>query len=332
MHSDRGFLVPYLVYTVLVLVLITAPYFASAHEVYVLSPDTIAQDLAVTSPNPMEAMFTNKVQFFFWAFLGAVLVLSVFFASITHRLEEFFKPALMRLRQHAPLAVRLTLGVCFIACGYYAAFFGPELPFAAFGQYAPYLAAAFYAAGVAILAGVWLIPAASVALLLFGLTLWQWGLYPVITYPSYLGEILCIFLIASHAKKYEQQAFLVLRTLFGLSLIGAAVYAKFIHSELALDVVAQYHLTDYFPFEPLFIVLGAGIIEIVAGFFIMVGFEIRHTVLFLLFWLTLSLVYFQESVWPHLVIVGILIALFMYGYDKYTIEGRFLGRKHQPFL
>ncbi len=332
MHSDRAAWVPYLVYTVLALVLASAPYFASAHEVYVLSPETIAKDLAVTSPNPMEAMFTNKIQFFFWAFLGAVLVLSVFFASITHRLEEFFKPTLMRLRPHAHLVARLTLGVCFIACGYYLAFFGPELPFAAFGEYSWYLSLAFYAVGIAVLAGVWLIPAAVAALALFGLTVWHWGLYPIITYPSYLGEMLCIFLIAYNAKKYEQQAFLLLRVLFGLSLVGASVYAKFIHSELALDVVAEYHLTDYFPFEPLFIVLGAGIIEIVAGFFIMVGFEIRHTVLFLLFWLTLSLVYFQESVWPHLVIVGILVALFMYGYDKYTIEGRFLGRKHQPFL
>ena len=88
---------------------------------------------------------------------------------------------------------------------------------------------------------------------------------------------------------------------------------------------STYNLTQYFPFDPLFIVLGAGIIEFLAGVFIIVGFEIRHTVLFLLFWLTLSLLFFQESVWPHLVLVGVLVALFMRGYDRYTVEGRFWG-------
>ncbi len=252
---------------------------------------------------------------------------------MVRRLELFFEPYLTPLRQWAPLVARVTLGVCLIACAWYGALFGPELPLSVFGDWATAISAVLYISGALIVFGVLSIPAGFAALGIFALAMVQWGWYPLITYANYLGEILFLLLIAYNARRFKQYAFLILRVCFGASLIGASVYAKFIHAQLALDVVAQYHLTQYFHFDPLFIVLGAGIIEFLAGIFIIIGFEIRHTVLFLLFWLTLSLLFFQESVWPHLVLVGVLVALFMYGYDRWTVGGRLFNRgKLQPFL
>lgn len=309
------------------------PALAGAHEVYVLSNEVIAHDVAVESPNPLDAFFDHKAQFMVWAFIAVVLVSTVFFASITHKLEEFFHRFLYPLRAHARTVARLTLGVCLIAGAWYGALFGPELPLAVFGPLQTVLIVVLALCGVLIVFDRLTLYATLLALGVFALSLWQWGFYPLITYANYLGEILLLLIVACGGRSYEALGFLLLRVLFGASLIGASVYAKFVHAQLALDVVARYHLTNYFHFDPLFIVLGAGIIEFLAGVFIIIGFEIRHTALFLLFWLTLSLFYFQEAVWPHLVLVGVLISLFMYGYDKYSIEGRFFTRGNlQPFL
>src|ERR1043166_7266837 len=160
------------------------PLVAGAHEVYVLSATTIAHDLALVSPNPFGAFLTNQFQFFFWGCIAAVLVSTVFFMSITHRLERLFKPALLRLKPYAPLVARLTLGACLVACGWYGAFFGPELPFSAFGAWAAYVSWAFYLCGALILWGRGLVPAALLALALYTLALAHWGWYPFITYAN----------------------------------------------------------------------------------------------------------------------------------------------------
>lgn len=335
------FFAPCLLFGALFYALLLAPVLASAHEVYVLSPDTIEASLAADSPNPFSAFLTNRFQFFFWGFLGFLVVTTVFFMSITHRLEALCKPLLVRLKPHAPTVARITLGACLLFSGYEYALFGPELPLSLFGALAPYVQGTLYVSGAMIVLGLYTRAASAAALAIFALGTFFFGTY-MLTYANYLGEILLVLLLGggiwavargkTRFRSLEPFAFLILRVLFGLSLVFASIYAKFIHSELALQVVSQYRLTDYFHFDPLFIVLGAGIIEILAGVFIMVGFEVRHTALFLLFWLTLSLLYFQESVWPHLVIFGVLVALFMRGYDRYTVEGRLFGARREPFL
>lgn len=306
------------------------PLGASAHEVYVLSHESIASGIASDSPNPFEAFATNRFQFFLWGFIAFVVVSTIFFASITHRLEMFFEPFLTRLRPWAAPVARVTLGVCLIASAYNDALFGPELPLSDFGPYGTLIRVALLVAGILVLFQRFAKQGALIALVIFMIASFWYGWY-ILTYVNYLGEILlALFLIK---PVWEPYAFLALRVGFGVSIAFAALYAKFIHSNLALSVVLEYDLTRYFQFEPLFVVLGACIIEILIGIFFIVGFEIRHTVLFFLFWIFVSLLFFGEAVWPHLVLVGVNIALFMYGYDDLTVEGKFFNRgKLQPFL
>lgn len=314
----------------LTLFLIAAPLGASAHEVYVLSQEAIAAGISSDSPNPFGAFATNRFQFFLWGFIAFVMVSTIFFASITHRFEIFFEPFLTRLRPWAAPVARLTLGLCLIASAYNDAIFGPELPLSDFGPYALLVRLGLFVAGALILWKATAKYGALLALALFGVATFWYGTY-ILTYANYLGEILLALFLVKRA--WEPYAFLVLRVGFGISIAFAALYGKFIHSNLALSVVLEYDLTRYFQFEPLFIVLGACIIELLIGIFFIVGFEIRHTVLFFLFWLFLSLAYFGESVWPHLILVGVNVALFMYGYDKLTVEGKLFNRgKLQPFL
>jgi hypothetical protein len=315
---------------VVALVAVMLPLGVSAHEVYVLSEDTIARSISEPSPNPFNAFATNRFQFFLWGFIAFVVVSTIFFASITHRLEIVFEPYLSRLRRYAAPVARITLGVCLIASAYNNALFGPELPLSDFGPYALLLKLVLFASGILILWKRHARVGALLALCIFALSAVWYGWY-ILTYLNYLGEIVLALFVLKPV--WEPYAFLALRVGFGVSVVFAALYAKFINSNLALAVVFEYDLTRYFQFEPLFIVLGACIIEILIGVFFIVGFEIRHTALFFLFWIVVSLFFFGEAVWPHLVLVGVNAALFMYGYDKLTVEGKVFNRgKLQPFL
>jgi hypothetical protein len=225
---------------------------------------------------------------------------------------------------------RITLGICLVASAYNNALFGPELPLSDFGAYGIAIQISLFIAGLLVLFKKWSRVGALIALGIFAIALLRYNWY-LLTYVNYLGEIVLALLVLR--PRYEEYAFLALRVGFGVSVVFAALYAKFLHSNLALSTIYEYNLTAFFHFDPLFIVLGACIIEILIGIFFIVGFEIRHTALFFLFWIFLSLLYFGEAVWPHLILVGVNMAIFMYGYDRLTIEGKLFNRgKLQPFL
>ncbi len=327
---------------------------ASAHEVYVLSADAVARGTAALSPNPFSIISTHQYEFALWALIGIVLVSTVFAISITKRIEEFFYPFLLRLKSWAPLMGRLTLGVALLSSVQFGALFGPELGFSAFaGGYEGLAESALYLSGALVLFGFWTRVGALLALAVFLAALMQHGLY-LLTYANYLGLILFVGILGGGSlsvdgalsraasgrtlrikrrlRSLEPYAYPILRVLFGVAVFSAAFYAKFLYSELALETIAQYHLTDYFRFDPLFIVLGALIVETLMALFFIAGFELRHTSLFFLFWLLLSLLYFGETVWPHLILFGINFLIIMHGYDRYSVGGLFMRGRREPVL
>lgn len=324
------------------------PFIASAHEVYVLSPDITAAAIAEPPFSEWSVLLANLNQFFFWAFAGAVLVLIVFVISISKPIERKLDPYLAKLPRHAPTVGRVTIGVSFVAAAYYEALFGPEITLAeTFGIIAPFIRALLALLGLMIVTGVYVRAAALAGLTLFTWTVTAHGWY-LLTYTNYAGELLVLLVLGAHtgvrhiqkrnelhlparARKLMTQAkpymFPILRIAFGISLIYASVYAKIIHNQLAYALTIEYpELVSFFGFEPHFLVLGAAIVEIMIGLFFILGIEVRFTALFLLFWLSLSLWYFGEAVWPHLILIGIPISFIMYGYDKYTLEGRLFKR------
>ena len=326
------------------------PAIASAHEVYLLDPATIMRDVMNPSPNPFTMVAQQPDQFILWFMIGVIVVSTVFAMSITRVAENFFDPLLAHLKPYAAPIARVTLGVCLIASAYYGALYGPELPLSHFGAWAPLIQALLWISGVLVLLGFWTRIAALLAFITFLAGLAHYNVY-MLTYANYLGEMIFAFILGSGRfsvdhwfglrsglfaplkHRFERYAFPILRILFGISVAFASYFAKFLHSQLALDVVNDYHLTNYFHFAPLFVVLGAFCVEMLIGVFFILGLEIRHTVLFFLFWLFLSLLYFGEAVWPHLVLLGVLLALFCHGYDNYSLEGRFF-KKHliEPVL
>lgn len=317
-----------------------APAVASAHEVYVLSQDEIRQAVAAPIPDFIGVATAHIGQFFEWMVISIVLVMAIFFASIAKPIEMLLDPILLKIKHWAPAITQATVGLALIASAAYNAAFGPELPFESiFGHFALAGRVLFGVSGLLMLFGIYPRIAGGILALLFVPLAYAKGIY-TLSYATYLGEALFVLFfgasyslttapfffkkdILPHLHKYK---FVIMRVFFGVSLIFASVYAKLIHGDLALQTVTKYHLTNYFHFDPLFLVLGAMIVEILLGLFFMVGFEVRFTSIFFLTFLTMSLVFFGEAVWPHIILIGTALSMFVHGYDRYTLTA-FLSRR-----
>lgn len=331
------------------------PSAVSAHEVYILTPEETSAALDAPSLQAFSIIYAQSGEFFLWFAISLILVFFIFFISISKKLERIFDPKLLAIKKYAPFVGRITLGLSILAAGYFNAIFGPELPFKAFLDplYFTSFSVFLYLTGFLILIGLWTRISAFLLILVYIFLVMTYGTY-MLTYANYFGEMILVFLLGanylsvdsklpSHLTGYfknmtnwiEDRAFLILRVAFGVSLIYASFYAKFFHAELALQTVADYHLTDFFHFEPNFLVLGAFIIEVLLGVFFILGIEIRFASIFLLVFLTMSLLYFGEAVWPHIILAGGAIAILLRGYGPYTLELQLLrryGRNEEPIL
>lgn len=326
----------------------TLPNTVSAHEVYVLTAQQIQDAISHPSFSEWQVLVDNLGTFIFWACVSAAVVVTVFLISIARTLERACEPFLSRLPRYAPLVSRVSVGLGLLSASYHGALFGPELPFAAvFGSTAPFVQALLGIAGIMFITGFFVRVAATGMLAIFIAACYTQGMY-MLTYTNYLGEILLLLILGSHAVGFHHKghdyvyapswllavkhtltpyAFPILRICFGISLLFSSLYAKVMYNNLALAVADTYPaIPTFFGFEPHFLVLGAAIIEIVLALFFILGIEIRFAALFLEFWLGLSLWYFGESVWPHFILIGIPAAFILYGYDKKSLEGLFLKR------
>lgn len=332
-----------------------SPSVVLAHEVYVLPDEVIDQSILSDHFSFIEVVKDKSVEFIFWAFVSIFIVIGVFFISISRTVERYFDPFLAKLPPYAPVIGRITVGLAFLLSAYHGALFGPELPLEnTYGSFTPIVQLILYVVGVACILGYRVRLAATAALILFAVYIYEHGIY-MFTYANYAGELALLFILGAHKlafhhyehekqhafgwiitmrQKLAPYAFVILRVLFGMSLLYASVYAKVIHNELALAVTTAFPaIHTFFGFEPQFLVLGAAIIEIMLGLFFILGIEIRFTALFMLFWLSLSLWYFGEAVWPHIILIGLPMALICYGYDRYSLEGYFFKRDgREPVL
>jgi uncharacterized membrane protein YphA (DoxX/SURF4 family) len=319
----------------------TPLFFASAHEVYVLDHDEISSALKVPPSDFLGTIQAHLGQFVLSGIIALAIVIAVFFIGKASAVEKTLDPLLHSIKHFAPWITQCTLGLALVASGLFNAAFGPELPLTdLFGAYTAAARAVFIALGACMVFGIYPRLAGSVALVLFVPFLARYTSY-MLNYGTYYGEALALALfgggyalftfktpafeknIERHLHTYK---FLLLRIFFGVSLIYASAYAKYIHGALALDTVIKYHLTNYFPFEAHFIVLGAFIIELLIGIFFIIGFEIRFTALVFLTFLTMSILFFGEAVWPHIILIGTALAMFTHGYDHYT-AGAKLSRR-----
>lgn len=271
----------------------------------------------------------------------AALVLGIIAFSALLKYKGMFDKAgqfLDKGTAGAVALIRIAFGLSLIVSATNHALYGPELPLSSFGLGSIiYLLLIVSGIGLIIGFGTRLFAAVALAIWLYAFV--DKGPY-LFTYANYLGEAIALILLPSTiwsvdtlinkskgkeapTYRYARFSFPVARILFAFSLLYTAITIKFMHTALTLDTVNDFHLTRYFPFDPLFVVLGAACIEVLVALLFLMGFMQRLTTVIFLLVMTLSLLYFKESVWPHYLLIALGVGMLLHKPDTLTIDARF---------
>jgi len=301
-----------------------------AHEVYVLPTDVVEKAITTDSPNPFSVINTQGGEFAVWGVALFVIFALSLIISFWHKPRKALSPVWEFTKRYAPHFVRSTLGLTIFVSGVMGALFGPELPLVdVFGPFALGIKVLMLMVGPLIVIGFYPRVTAAVVIALYGFGLMYSGTY-IAAYAGFLGAAL--FILLRESSHYKKSAFFILRVFYGGAIISAALFAKFFHSNLALETVNMYSITDYMPFTPMFLVLGAFLVEMIVGICIMFGIQLRLVLIIFTGFLTQSLMFFNEAVWPHLILFGLNFALFAHGYDKHTLLSKFTKDSSEPVL
>ncbi|MEX2515068.1 MAG: DoxX family membrane protein [Candidatus Paceibacterota bacterium] len=316
-----------------------------------LSTSHVADSLRGDGADHVLAIHQNISDFIFWGFASTTIIAVVLLVSVTQKLEELFDPTLHRIKKFAPFIMQGTLGVALLLSAIFGSLFGAEVPLdAIFSGYAEIIRLVLAVTGGMLLTGILPHLAGLVVIILFVPFIADTGLY-ALNYATHLGEAMTIFLLGGtyqimrsnlplipkfyrslelHLHKYK---FMIVRIAFGISLIFTAFYTNYLHGNAALETVTSSRIMEIFPFDPTFLVIGVLVVEILLGIFFIIGFEIRFAALTYMIFLVSSIIFFQEVVWSHTILIGACVALFTHGYDRYTIGGSVLKRGNlEPIL
>lgn len=314
---------------------------AFAHEAYVLTQQQFQAGLKVNSTHPFAALTDPShlpifITITFWVVLTYLLIILWSATPWAAKADTVIKKANLI----GPLIIRLAISASFFYGAQINCILGPELPLTNIpgGEIIRFFE---FVIAFMVLLGTFTEIAGLIGLLIFLYVTRFFGLY-MLTYLNYLGELLVLFLFGSRfascdryffgkklwfqklekLKKFETP---IIRILYGLALIYAGYTIKFQHQILSIEVYNQDHLKNFFHATADFIAAGAGLSEITIGLFIVLGFAMRLTILISLVFITLSILYFREMLWPHFMLYGISFSLLINSADMYTID-RYLPR------
>lgn len=311
------------------------PSLAFAHEAYVLSPEQFHQGLTESGTNPFAALRNPDNLRIFLTISGVIVALLVLNFLFRHsKPGRALNEGLGKLSRFGPVVVRLAIGVSFLFSALSWSFLGPEIPLQSL-MFPEILRIGLFISSILIVTGLFAELAALIAFIVFGFAVLAHGFY-LMTYLNYLGELVVLLFFGSRylsldriifgLKKYfmklQKYETAIIRVCYGIGFTFTAISVKFLHPQLTSTVVIEYNLTRFhwlFPQDPLLVVFGAGLAELIIGIFIIFGFELRLTVFITLIYLTLSLIYFRELVWPHLILYGISIDL-MVDKERFTLD------------
>ncbi len=256
------------------------PTAAFAHEQWFGKIDPLA---------PMPEFFTtwsvSRIAFIvgFFVLLAVAVLIRPFIARL--KVAQWIENKVTSVGAAAPQLLRGATGILMIVASTQSLLFAPDLHL----DQVPYqLAVALwviqYAVGFAFVLGMFVRPAAVVALALYGVSFAFFPLQNTLSYLSLAGIFTYLFFIgnpdyvgvlfANKLKKirvwlvaHEQWGFIAMRTLFGLSFIAMGIAFKMMAPQLSLGVIAAHPLNFMAPlgFTNEMFVYACGLAEILFG-------------------------------------------------------------------
>lgn len=298
------------------------PFFASAHVGYVLTPEQITEysgpDMLFLlkvfghAGNILLVFVTTLIVIFLVIFIPKVIFVKNFLTYINLRLNSY--------HEFIPWIIRLSLGIALIGAGTTNVLISPAFPDQEVFSLLQILLGFMY------LVGFLLVPATLATIILFifafihmsylagNLDFLALALAFLVFHSGRPGiDDITGFSLFSHFKISHHLLAPILRAGIGISMIYLALHEKIFSPHLSELVVNQYNLTQVVHISPAMWVLGAGLVELLIGFFIMIGFYTRLIAVIAFLVLSLSFFFFKEAVFSHVTLFGILSLILIEG-------------------
>lgn len=237
------------------------------------------------------------------------------------KIGESYKPFI-------PWITRLSLGILLVSGATNAFLISPVV-----AQGSTLLSLVQLITGFFLMAGFLTGVSAVVALLLFVYALFQ-DPYLIGSFDI-LALILSLFALDSrrpgvddivgipdwlHEKKLREYLPTILRVGIGIGMSYLAFAEKILTPELASLVVERSGLIEVIPVSSAMWTFSAGIIELLVGIMLLIGWKTRIASVAALVILSLSFFYFGEDVSSHVTLFGTLSAVFILGVGKLGID------------
>ena len=123
-----------------------------------------------------------------------------------------------------------------------------------------------------------------------------------------------------HIKRWRRYLPAVLRIGIGVGMTYLAIVEKILTPHLAALVAEHTALVDVIPVSAMMWAFSAGIIELVVGIMLIVGWKTRLASVAALVILSMSFFYFGEDVTSHVTLFGTLSAVFILGVGPWGID------------
>ena len=312
------------------------PTLAFAHEQYVLTEHQLDSGFSDRATNVLDSL-KNPDNLRIGIFVGigiAVLIVLYFFFQYS-KLGKSLNRKLYQLENSGHFLLRISLAASLLASAYFQAFLGPEIPISTvpFGKF---LTPVMFVLGVLLIFGLFTRVVSLLGFLILIASTFVYKDY-MITYFNYFGEYLVLIIFGSYffsgdnqffgssklINKYKDLEILILRVTYGISVLYPAITIKILHPAVIVEIYNQYQLGKIwwlFPPDALLTSLGAGLAQIAVGLFLIFGFETRLAALVTFLLYLGSVIFFQESVWPHIVLLALAFYFVINNGGKYTLD------------
>lgn len=311
------------------------PLSASAHVGYVVSEADMA-----THGGPdvlfLLSVFNNTNYILLMLGTALILVLAVIYIPKIPVVKKWFAQINERLTTYGdflPWMARLSLGIALIGAGSAHVFISP------LAHATDTLAIIELVLGFMFLAGFLLVPATIATIVLY---------LGALSSETYIfGNLdffaLALAFLALHNERPgvddifgikalygfrlpRKIAPLLLRIGIGFGMAFLALYEKLLNPHLSELVVNQFNLTAAVNVTPAMWVFGAGVIELAVALCLLFGFYTRLTTIIACLVLTTTFFFFQEAVYSHVTLFGLLSILFVTGGGMWSID-EFIARR-----
>lgn len=312
------------------LLILCAPLISLAHVGYVVSLEEIDSHSGTDTSFLLNAL-SDPYNIILALIVLAFFVLLYWIAHHNYFIEHYCHKIVTKLESYQefiPWILRLSLGIALIGAGSAHSLISPLLPeMTGFALMQVVL-------GFMMLSGFMLTPVVLFTVILFLYALSQ-DVYLIGNIEFLFGSIALlvlgndrpglddIFMIPNHAieslKKYVP---LIIRIGLGGAMIYLALFEKLFNPHISELVVTKFNLTSAIAVSPEMWVFSAGLIELLVGLFLFIGYHTRLTSAIAFVVVTTTFFYFKEDVYSHVTLFGMLSVLFITGGGAMSVDGR----------